>query len=127
MVYRTRSNDYYLQAGNDKVDLERAEREAKERARAQFKATMLAKKNAASSTQSQEHITKRKGVGEGSAQFTESSEEISGERQAVKGEPKKNKGSQSSKKHKAAKADRENLNEQRRQKKVKVRKAQNSA
>ncbi|KAJ5162345.1 hypothetical protein N7492_007737 [Penicillium capsulatum] len=34
-------------AGNDKIDLERAEKEAKERARAQFKAAMIAKKQAA--------------------------------------------------------------------------------
>ncbi|KAJ5816802.1 hypothetical protein N7447_009035 [Penicillium robsamsonii] len=32
-------------AGNDKYDLERAEKQAKERARAQFKATMLARKS----------------------------------------------------------------------------------
>ncbi|KAJ5613547.1 hypothetical protein N7528_007201 [Penicillium herquei] len=37
-------------AGNDKYDLERAEREAKEKARAVFKASMIAKKMAAASS-----------------------------------------------------------------------------
>lgn len=35
----------FTQAGNDKYDLERAEKQAKERARAEFKATMLARKS----------------------------------------------------------------------------------
>ncbi|KAJ5152979.1 uncharacterized protein N7482_009457 [Penicillium canariense] len=39
------------QAGNHKIDLERAEKEAKERARAQLKAVMLAKKAAAAASQ----------------------------------------------------------------------------
>lgn len=35
----------FTQAGNDKYDLERAEKQAKERARAQLKAAMLARKS----------------------------------------------------------------------------------
>lgn len=35
----------FTQAGNDKYDLERAEKQAKERARAEFKAAMLARKS----------------------------------------------------------------------------------
>ncbi|KAF3390414.1 Nuclear nucleic acid-binding protein C1D [Penicillium rolfsii] len=38
-------------SGNDKIDLERAEREARERARAQLKAAMLAKKAASAAVQ----------------------------------------------------------------------------
>ncbi|KAJ5469533.1 hypothetical protein N7539_009151 [Penicillium diatomitis] len=42
-------------AGNNKIDLERAEKEAKERARAQVKAALLAKKAAAS--RNEEHVS----------------------------------------------------------------------
>lgn len=39
------ATDQVTQAGNDKYDLERAEKQAKERARAEFKAAMLARKS----------------------------------------------------------------------------------
>jgi exosome complex protein LRP1 len=47
-----------LQSGNDKYDLERAEKQAKERAQAEFKAAQLARKNAAAASQSNDQIDK---------------------------------------------------------------------
>ncbi|OGE54235.1 hypothetical protein PENARI_c006G05686 [Penicillium arizonense] len=45
-------------SGNDKYDLERAEKQAKERAQAEFKAAQLARKNAAAASQSNDQIDK---------------------------------------------------------------------
>lgn len=45
------------QAGNDKIDLERKEREAKERARAQLKASLLAKKDSSTSDPPTKNVT----------------------------------------------------------------------
>ncbi|OJK00704.1 hypothetical protein ASPACDRAFT_42195 [Aspergillus aculeatus ATCC 16872] len=44
-------------AGNDKIDLERKEREAKERARAQLKASLLAKKDSSTSDPPTKNVT----------------------------------------------------------------------
>ncbi|KAJ6087022.1 hypothetical protein N7467_005936 [Penicillium canescens] len=45
-------------SGNDKYDLERAEKQAKERAQAEFKAAQLARKNAAAASQSNDQVDK---------------------------------------------------------------------
>lgn len=123
------------QAGNNKIDLERAEREAKERAQATFKAAMLAKKNAAKS----QEATASNDDSTGPA-AEQSDEESDKEMQTAPStgelrEKQKSKGSntnpeikKSKKKSKKAKhasgADRKDAKKERRSKKEKHRKAQ---
>ncbi|GLI77167.1 hypothetical protein PoHVEF18_005452 [Penicillium ochrochloron] len=136
-------------AGNDKIDLERAEREARERARAQLKAAMLAKKAAAtavqdSQAQSEVASSAVPSTAQSSAEADDSDEEMEADEPAkefktgeefiefeTKEKKKKSKGdkaeprSESGKKHgrKASKAERRQEKKDRRRKKEETRKA----
>ncbi|KAJ5572855.1 hypothetical protein N7450_009839 [Penicillium hetheringtonii] len=109
-------------AGNNKIDLERAEKEAKERARAQLKASMLAKKMAAKETTATSS-------GADSAQNTVDSDDNNDDKtdeDAIKkdaGDEAKPKKSKKSKKGSLSKEERRNEKKLRRQKKEEARKA----
>ncbi|KAJ5118635.1 hypothetical protein N7448_010340 [Penicillium atrosanguineum] len=68
-------------AGNNKIDLELAEKQAKERARAQFKAAMLAKKQAAEA-QSEDPSSAPPSTAQSGADSDDSDEDMSSEAEA---------------------------------------------
>jgi exosome complex protein LRP1 len=107
-----------LQSGNDKYDLERAEKQAKERAQAEFKAAQLARKIAAAASQSNDQVDKNE------------SEEKTDEAAAKKSQKKIHKRKKEDKliskgkiERKGSKADRSEEKKERRQKKEEFRKA----
>ncbi|CAI7664058.1 unnamed protein product [Penicillium pancosmium] len=112
-------------AGNNKIDLELAEKQAKERARAQLKAAMLAKKSAAKEAAQDSAASS---VVTSSAQETgESDDDEDMEEDVGKEEKQKDSKSKRSKKDKSkkglSKAERRDEKKQRRQKKEDARKA----
>ncbi|KAJ5965890.1 Sas10/Utp3/C1D [Penicillium waksmanii] len=113
-------------AGNNKIDLELAEKQAKERARAQMKAAMLAKKTAAKEAAQDSAVTSSAVT---SAQETGDSDDNDEEMEEDMGKEEKQKESKSkrSKKDKSKKglnkAERRDEKKQRRQKKEDARKA----
>ncbi|KAJ5594471.1 uncharacterized protein N7459_000679 [Penicillium hispanicum] len=107
-------------AGNDKIDLERAEREAKERARAQFKAAMLAKRKAVPSNDSESDSKENVEVD------TEAAHSSQSDRAEATETETQNKGFKTAKKQRRlGGAGRDAQKQQRRQKKAKARKALN--
>ncbi|CAL5866513.1 uncharacterized protein PFLUO_LOCUS722 [Penicillium psychrofluorescens] len=128
-------------AGNDKYDLERAEKEAKERARAQLKAAMLARKSAATPADSPAGTetsglpsTGQSGADEDSddeegmqVDFPEPIEsDLERKRKATEKTEKeaKARSKEAKKQRKLSKADRKESKKERRQKKDEVRMAQ---
>ncbi|KAL4805489.1 Sas10/Utp3/C1D family-domain-containing protein [Aspergillus unguis] len=126
-------------AGNDKIDLQREEQLAKEKARAQLKASLLAKKaegvheasnnNASSDSDSNADVASGNGsdVKQATASHRASpSESITGKPQKVK-KSKKNSGAKDAKKKKhrskESKEERKNRHKERRKKKEETRKA----
>ena len=111
-----------MKIGNDKIDLERAEKEAKERARAQYKAALLAKKGTAPNTDSDGLVNEDAEMCDEAAQSSKSAEETSRNKstllslEEVKVTPRK-----------FRKDDRNEAKHQRRLKKAKKRQARKAA
>jgi exosome complex protein LRP1 len=117
----------YPQAGNDKYDLERAEKQAKERARAQLKATMLARKsveNPSSAVTSEAQINDSED--EDSEGGVKVATEVDSHLTEKKQSKKKSKGEHKRKEKKERKSSKDTLKDEkkeRRQKKEEIRKA----
>ncbi|KAJ5624581.1 hypothetical protein N7510_000890 [Penicillium lagena] len=125
-------------AGNDKYDLERAEKEAKERARAHLKATLLARKSAATPADSPAGTEDAPSTGQSDAsedsddegnkqvdfpQPTEFDLERKRKMTEETEEKAKARSKEAKKQRKLSKADRKESKKERRQKKEEVRKA----
>ncbi|RHZ47290.1 Sas10/Utp3/C1D family protein [Aspergillus thermomutatus] len=128
-------------AGNDKLDMQRKEQEAKQKARAQLKAALLAKKAAASETSSKNRTSDSDSESEpdneesdseeamivGLGQTTKPSEttqlENSQEGKKKKDKSKHETSKTARKRKKRSKEERQERKEERRQKKMKIRKA----
>ncbi|KAJ5548761.1 hypothetical protein N7513_005995 [Penicillium frequentans] len=128
-------------AGNEKYDLERAEREAKERARASFKAAMIAKKMAAEAQNSAAQNEGASSAAPSTAQSTADSDLDSEEETNTDAQPsgsdkekekilrkkEQNTKAKSKKPRKLNKAERDDEKKERRKKKEKSRKAKKTA
>lgn len=109
-----------MKAGNDKIDLERAEKEAKERARAQIKAAMLAKKMAKENATSSDNLDgdgKEDTGMSGDAVQSKSNKKAAKKAKDVEVEAQ-TKGSMNKKSRKLGKGDHDEVKHQRRQKKA---------
>ena len=116
----------FPQSGNDKYDLERAEKQAKERARAQFKADMLARKSIeASKAQTNNNSDDDDDDSEGGVDITTAAEPQADTNQPGKSEKdstKKSKGehkSQNSKAKKERKISKATLKEEKKERRLK--------
>ncbi|KAL4894166.1 Sas10/Utp3/C1D family-domain-containing protein [Aspergillus ambiguus] len=116
-------------AGNDKLDMERKEQEAKEKARAHLRASLLAKKAGATPTESTKNPTNES---HSEASSDESEGEAVKEKQKYKNKSKKKEKSEdatdksSKKKSKRSKEGRKEESKERRKKKMERRKARQS-
>ncbi|KAJ5397118.1 Sas10/Utp3/C1D [Penicillium cosmopolitanum] len=114
-------------AGNNKIDLELAEKQAKERARAQLKAAMLAKKSAAkeaaqdSAATSSAVTSSAQETGDSDDDDEEMEEDMAKEEKQIESKSKRSKKDKSKKG--LSKAERRDEKKQRRQKKEDARKA----
>lgn len=105
-----------LQSGNDKYDLERAEKQAKERAQAEFKAAQLARKSAAAASQSNDQVNNDESEGktdEAAAKSQKKAHKKKEDKLISKGKMER----------KGSKADRSEEKKERRKKKEESRKA----
>ncbi|GFF27137.1 nuclear nucleic acid-binding protein C1D [Aspergillus udagawae] len=128
-------------AGNDKLDMQRKEQEAKEKARAQLKAALLAKKAAASETSSKNRTSSSDSESEPGNEEPDSEEamtaesgqmtrpsEITQSENSPEGKKKKDKNKHETskatrKRKKRSKEEEQERKKERRQKKMEVRKA----
>jgi len=141
--FRSRHQLISVKAGNNKIDLELAEKQAKERARAEFKAAMLAKKKASATpdlpAQTKDLSSAGPSTAQSGADSDDSDEDMDSDAEAELAKEKEKKKAKiekvnaRSKDAKAAKkqrklesAERKEKKKQRRQKKEELRKIHNN-
>lgn len=123
---------YHLQAGNERIDLERKEQEAKSKARTQLKAAMLAKKPADEKSSSQgtnrsEYSSDSDGEGKMDVEPTlaaDSLDQTRSQQSKKKQKLEAKREAKAAKRHKKSNKDeRQELKKERREKKLEKRKA----